>query len=119
MSKQFIAFISKEDDSIEEQPLPTERIRCNACEGRGKSSAYLGSYTREEFDEAFDEEGKASYFAGYYDRPCDECEGTGRKTIVDLEKCSPEQRKSWEEQLDWEAESEAERRMEQRMMGEY
>jgi RecJ-like exonuclease len=118
MPRQFTAFISKEEGSVEEQPLPTKRIRCGACGGKGKSSAYLGAYTRSEFDEAFDEEGKADYFAGRYDRPCNKCEGTGKQTVVDRKRCTHAQRASWQEQLDWEHESESERRMERRMMGE-
>jgi DnaJ-class molecular chaperone len=118
MARQFIAFITNNEGHTEEQPLPTKKIKCPSCQGKGKSSAYLGAYTRSEFDEAFDEEGKADYFAGRYDRPCNKCEGAGKQTVVDLKRCTHAQRTSWQEQLDWEYESESERRMERRMMGE-
>lgn len=51
---------------------------CDSCEGDGKSSAYLGSFTRDEFDEHFDAEEADDYFAGRYDRRCEDCDGSGK-----------------------------------------
>jgi hypothetical protein len=51
---------------------------CPRCEGEGTSSAYLGDYTAEEFNEAFDPEEQERYFEGGYDRTCEQCNGTGK-----------------------------------------
>lgn len=52
---------------------------CPECEGEGRSSAYLGSFTQEEFEETFDDaESQEAYFSGAYDKPCKPCRGTGK-----------------------------------------
>ena len=63
--------------------MPAHWVICSACSGEGKSSAYLGAYGREEFDEAFSPKEQEDYFAGAYDRPCEHCRGTGKVKVVD------------------------------------
>ena len=65
-------------DAENEEPRRAAWIICPECEGEGKSSAYLGAYTAEEFAESFDADEAEEYFAGNYDRQCDCCGGTGK-----------------------------------------
>ena len=52
---------------------------CEACEGEGRSSAHIGSFTMSEFEETFDDpESRADYFAGRYDKVCKACNGSGK-----------------------------------------
>lgn len=51
---------------------------CPCCDGEGKSSAHLGSFTMSEFDEQFDLEEQENYFNGDYDKTCAECKGSGK-----------------------------------------
>lgn len=51
---------------------------CPACQGEGKSSAYLGAYSREDFAHEFSDEEQEQYFMGGYDRACERCEGSGK-----------------------------------------
>lgn len=102
-------------DDGSEIELPTLWQICGHCRGSGKSSAYLGAFTRDDFDqegpEFFDD-----YMAGRYDRACDRCDGSGKVAVVDRKKLTPAQRKEWDEQRKADREVEAESRME-RMMG--
>jgi hypothetical protein len=65
---------------------------CPCCNGEGKSSAYLGSFTSSEFDEAFDFEEQDAYFKGDYDRTCENCRGQGKVLEPDWERCNKQQR---------------------------
>lgn len=67
--------------------LPARWCICDGCRGEGKSSAYLGAYTADEMDEA-GPEFEADYFAGAYDRPCEECDGTGKVLRIDRKRIS-------------------------------
>lgn len=49
-------------------------IVCPECEGTGTSSAYLGAFTSDDMAQ-MDDEFMDDYFAGRYDRHCDECKG--------------------------------------------
>lgn len=95
-------------------PLPYRFEICSVCDGHGKSSAYLGAYTADEMAEQgpdFREE----YMAGAYDRTCDECRGDGKVMVADRSRMTAAQIKAYDEELDdeaeWRAEVEAERRM--------
>lgn len=67
------------DEHEDERPDRSPWMICPCCEGEGKSSAYLGDFTMSEFNEAFDDENsRAAYFRGDYDRPCNVCGGTGK-----------------------------------------
>lgn len=95
--------IYRDDDIIE---LPTKWAICHACEGEGKSSAYLGEFTEERMDE-MDDEFIEDYIEGRFDRPCDCCGGSGKIKEVDLAMMSPDDIKLYQEQ-------EAERRADER-----
>jgi hypothetical protein len=56
---------------------------CPRCEGEGKSSAWLGAFTAEEFQDSFCDDEAADYMAGRYDRTCEECGGSGKVTQTD------------------------------------
>ena len=56
---------------------------CPRCEGEGQSSAYLGAFSADEFNDAFDPDEQEAYIAGAYDRCCEECGGSGKITQAD------------------------------------
>lgn len=98
------------------KPLPTKWEICPHCLGEGKSSAYLGSFTSDEFDERFETlEEQDAYFNGCYDRTCGHCQGTGKVKVLDESRCIPEELEEYRRQEYWkrsaEAEAEAERRL--------
>lgn len=94
--------------------LPFKWSICSGCDGHGKSSAYLGAYTRSEMDEA-GPEFLEDYMAGRYDRACDRCEGSGKVRIVDWSKLTKTQRKAWNAQVRGEREDRAVERAERAM----
>ena len=53
-------------------------IICPTCSGDGKHSRALGSFTMEEFNEAFDPDEQEAYMAGAYDQTCDTCSEAGK-----------------------------------------
>lgn len=53
-------------------------IICPTCSGDGSHSRDLGSFTVDEFNEAFDDEEQEMYFSGAYDRCCETCGGSGK-----------------------------------------
>lgn len=69
--------------------LPWKWEICSACNGHGKSSAYLGAFTHDEMYE--DPDFADDYFAGNYDRTCDCCEGGGKVMAVDFDRLTPEE----------------------------
>lgn len=91
--------------------VPAHWEICSACRGEGMSSAYLGAYTREEFDQEFDYEEQERYFAGEYDRPCEVCEGSGKILEIDYDNLSPEQKEAVDDEADYQAAVRSERRM--------
>lgn len=103
-------------DDGSEISLPFRWALCSACEGHGKSSAYLGAYTQSEMDEQgpelFDD-----YMAGRYDRRCDECGGSGKVKIVDMAKLTKAQRDEYRAQCRADRECAAEAAHERRMLG--
>lgn len=110
MTKQPILFL--EDGS--EITLPTRWEICGCCEGSGKSSAYLGAFTRDDMDEA-GQEFMDDYMAGHYDRACDPCGGTGKVPVVDRAKLTPEYKVEWDAQCRADAECAAIERAERAM----
>lgn len=94
-----------EDDTVELLPFVFEI--CPECRGHGKSSAYLGAYTRDEMDEQ-GPDFKADYMNGVYDRQCEECEGTGKIKVVDWNRLTPAQQVAYETDLRIDQELEAE-----------
>ena len=101
-------------DDGSEIELPTKWRICGTCKGHGKSSAYLGAFTRDDFDQQ-EPDFYDQYMAGAYDRACDRCDGSGKIEIVDRAKLTPEQIKDWEEQLRDDRECEAIHRAERAM----
>lgn len=84
-------------DDGSETELPICWQICSACNGHGKSSAYLGAFTQSDMDEQgpefFDD-----YMSGTYDRSCDRCEGTGKVAVADVSKMTKQQRTAYSEQ---------------------
>lgn len=101
------------DDDTEIE-LPFRWTICGACQGHGKSSAYLGAYTRSEMDEA-GPEFHDDYMAGRYDRTCDGCEGLGRVKVADKARISKLNWREWEAQCRADREIDAITRAERRM----
>jgi excinuclease UvrABC ATPase subunit len=90
------------DDEGAEEQLPLKWEICGCCEGRGKSSAYLGAFTREDMDEE-GPEFMEDYMAGHYDRACDDCGGSGKVQVVDYDKLTADQKKQYDDAVDEEA----------------
>ena len=103
-----------EDADGNERVLPTGWEICGSCDGHGKSSAYLGAITEADRERDWDEDEFAEYMRGGYDRPCDECNGTGKVKVVDVKALTDEEREAWEgkcaEDDEYRAECESERR---------
>ncbi len=91
--------------------VPAVWCICGVCHGEGKSSAYLGAFSRQEFEEEFDYEEQEAYFNGEYDRTCDHCNGSGKVLEIDYEACNPEQKEVVETYYDDLAEQHSEQRM--------
>lgn len=97
---------------------------CPECEGHGTHlmPSLRGAYSAEEFNEAFPErEDQQEYFkhGGIYDVVCETCKGKNVIAVIDESRIHGEPLKDWlrlyheqlQEEADWAAESEAERRM--------
>ena len=95
------------------EAIPVVMIICPTCEGRGEyvnPNIDRQGLSREDFDEQ-DDEFRVDYFSGNYNVRCDHCHGSN----VIPWPTEPGHIKMGEEHigmiLEWEAESEAERRM--------
>lgn len=98
--------------------LPGHWEICSSCSGEGASSAYLGSFTREQLDE--DPDFFEEYRNGAYDRPCEHC-SNGRVWTLDPDRMNAEQRAEYDgeqDRLEGEIEAYRERRHESLMLGE-
>lgn len=84
-------------DDGSETVLPHRWVICSSCEGEGKSSAYLGAFTRDQLDEE-GPEFIEDYFAGHYDRACDRCGGAGKVKVADTKAMTRAQRAEYREQ---------------------
>lgn len=94
-------------------PLPMKWQICGQCSGEGMSSAYLGAFTREDFDE--DPDFAVAYMDGVYDRPCERCSGAGKVKVVDVARLSPDVRVQYENAVQEEREYNEMVRMEREM----
>jgi hypothetical protein len=99
--------------------LPSHMMVCDRCQGHGTHlNPSIGeyAYSREEFEESFDEEERGEYFrrGGRYDVQCETCKGLRVVEVVDQRACrTPEQKadfKAYTDYLEEKGRSEAEDR---------
>lgn len=95
------------DENDEFHELPTKWVICNHCRGEGKSSAYLGAFSGTQMRDE-DPDFEADYFAGHYDRTCEECNGTGKIKEIDEARVTKEQMALYEKEARIESEMERE-----------
>jgi RecJ-like exonuclease len=98
--------------------LPFRWEICPSCDGRGTDRGASvecdgGGFTASEWAEQ-DDDFRADYLAGRYDRACPHCEG-GKIKVADESKMTPEEITAWHDQLRDDAEYESICRMERRM----
>jgi hypothetical protein len=99
-----------DEDGVSEVQLPWKWEICRCCSGHGKSSRYLGAITmsdREPGGSWDDPEDFEDYMDGYYDRMCDDCNGTGKVQVVDEQQLTEEQLRAWKAECEEEAEYQA------------
>lgn len=121
--------LQHDDDSEEDFELPSKMEVCDDCNGETyvlcEGMRGVG-YSREDFENDFDDEEREEYFTrgGRYDVVCPTCKGKNVVPVVDLDHCTPEQKEiyqAWETQEEergrWDAEDAATRRMEMGMYG--
>lgn len=85
------------NDDGSESELPYKWEICGRCSGEGKSSAYLGAYTADRWAEQ-DDDFKDDYIGGKYDRPCEHCNGSGKRPVADRSRMSKEQWRAYRDQ---------------------
>lgn len=104
------------DEGVE---FPAIWAICHDCQGEGKSCAYLGAFTAEDFDYE-GPEFREDYMSGRYDKPCKPCEGSGKvkeinEGVISANSPLGTLLKQYHEKLkgdaEYAAECEAERRM--------
>ena len=102
-----------------EVDLPFVWEICPCCDGHGTDRGASverdgGGFTASEWAEE-DDEFKEEYLSGFYDRPCRECNGSGKVKVADYSYMLPEDIEAYEQQLsddaDFRAMCAAERRM--------
>lgn len=109
-------FVTDENGNDILKPLPWKYEVCDVCDGKGthvNPSIDCGGISREEFQE--DPDFEEEYFSGSYDMPCNACDGKRVVPVVDRENCDPDLLAEYDEQLQDEADSNAERLAELRM----
>jgi hypothetical protein len=123
--KNTMVFEYDDDDGNEiSVSLPATFVVCPTCEGHGthlREGIREHAYTREEFEESFDDEEREEYFrhGGRYDVTCEQCGGKRVVLEVDRDACvTAEQRSALaaydaalEDDRQYRAECESERRM--------
>ena len=121
MPTKIVTLFAENGDEMEVK-LPAEWLICGQCDGEGKSSAYLGAFTSDEWHQQ-DEDFQRDYMAGEYDRPCAVCGGSGKCLHVRRDRCVTPEQKAALAQLDEAAEAAADDRAclraEMRLMGDY
>ena len=110
---RFTLEVEQPDGSYREVTVPTKWEICDGCQGEGQSSAYLGAFTASEWAEE-DQEFQEDYFAGRYDRACEDCKGSGKVKVIDDERCDPVAREAFYAQEQADADMAAERAAERR-----
>lgn len=81
-----VTYVTDDGEEVTEA-LPAHWEICGVCEGEGSSCAHLGVFTTDDFRE--DPEFAEAYFGGSYDRPCGECDGSGKVQVIEVQKCMP------------------------------
>ena len=107
------ALLCDNGDTIE---LPWKWSICCACNGHGRSSAYLGAFTQSDREEA-GPEFMEDYMNGAYDRACEDCGGTGKVKVADYSRLTKEQRRELRAQARADAEYRTEVAHERRQLG--
>jgi RecJ-like exonuclease len=82
------------DEDGEEITPPMRWEICTRCEGEGthtNPNIDGNGITASEWEE-WDDDERDGYMSGRYDVACDECNGSGKIHVVDLERCTPEVR---------------------------
>jgi hypothetical protein len=106
-----------ENDDSEDIEIPSRYVVCGTCDGRGQHSHRFGAIPMADFmGPEWDDESREDYIAGRYDEQCGTCKGRRVVLVVDVDRCTPEQRKLVEEDAEAAAESAAEEASERRMM---
>lgn len=77
-----------EDDEEVTLTVASHKEVCGTCRGEGKSSAYLGAFSREDMDN--DPDFYEDYMQGAYDRVCPECNGDRVVDVPDEKRTKPE-----------------------------
>jgi len=82
MPKDIEYTVYDEDGDSYEVTLPGKWRICDDCEGDGRTSAHMGSWTASEWAQE-DPDFQEDYMAGRYDRACPHCKGTGKVHCID------------------------------------
>jgi RecJ-like exonuclease len=85
-----------EDDEGFDVELPTRWEICEECQGEGHHARHIDSngITGSEWAE-YDDEERATYMSGGYDRVCGCCDGSGKVRVVDEHALDPKTKKLW------------------------
>lgn len=114
MAQRAITVFLNDDD--QEHELPCKMAVCPKCEGTGKHvnpNIDGNGITGEEMEE-LGEDFREDYMNGVYDVTCQMCGGANVVPVVDLEKCTKEERAAYLRKQREDAEYESICRMEQR-----
>lgn len=83
----FTVIVDEGEDDEREVRLPTCWAICYECQGEGVRALGGMAITESEWRE-WDFEDRETYFSGGYDRPCEECGGSGKVRVIDEHSCS-------------------------------
>ena len=122
--------IENDDGEEEEYQLPSVMEVCHDCKGHGQvlnESMRNHAYTREEFEDSFDDEEKEHYMTrgGMYDVQCPTCKGTNVIAVIDEEEVNRDHKlkeifdkwEEWETEKAYVAECDREEGRMERLMG--
>lgn len=89
MTTKTVSYLTEDGEEVEVD-LPAKNEVCDRCEGHGTHlNPSIGEYgySREEFEESFDEEEREEYFkrGGRYDVICEVCHGKNVVLLIDEE----------------------------------
>jgi len=83
--------------------IPCKWAICSECDGHGGHSRHIGAITQEDRDRDWSEDEFDHYMRGGYDRQCEECKGSGKVKVPNMDALSPELREEYQEHLEDEA----------------